>query len=184
MIKIMAYGVANLAKIKNDNHVFSFQSSTDALENGFIVFKGGLVSGEKEIYTAVKPLTASLNTESVYLIKAPEINYDESSYSKKQLGQFRTEANVPTRGYEIGKNDIIEISYDALTLLGADATVGNFLIAQNNSYKLAESASDAGTAKFSAKILEIKTIGTLQYVGGNGQVGNQYKMVVAEVIRN
>lgn len=180
----MAYGVANLAKIKNDNHVFSFLSATDALENGHVVFKGGLVSGEKEIYTAVKPLTAALITDSVYIIKAPEINYDESSYAKKQLGAFRTEANAPARGYEIGKNDIVEISYDALTLLLTDAVVGNFLIAQNASHKLAESATDLGTATFSAKIIEIKTMGTLQYVGGNGQVGNQYKMVVAEVIRN
>jgi hypothetical protein len=180
----MAYGICNLAKVKNDSHVFSFQSATDALENGHVVFKGGLVSGEKEIYTAVKPLTAALTTDSVYIIKAPEINYDESSYAKKQLGAFRTEINIPARGYEIGKNDIVEISYDALTLLAADAVVGNFLIAQNNSHKLAESATDAGTAKFSAKILEVKTIGTMQYVGSNGQIGNQYKMVVAEVVRN
>jgi hypothetical protein len=180
----MAYGVCNLAKVKNDAHVFSFLSTTTALENGQVVFKGGLVSGEKEIYTAVQPTTAALPTESVYIIKAPEINYDESSYVKKQLGQFRTEANVPARGYEVGKNDIVEISYDALTLLAADAVVGNFLIAANASNKLAESATDAGTAKFAAKILEIKTIGTMQYVGGNGQIGNQYKMVVAEVVRN
>jgi hypothetical protein len=180
----MAYGVANLAKIKNDNHVFSFLSATSALENGFVVMKGDLVEGETEIYTAVQPATANLTTDSVYLIKAPEINYDESSYTKKQLGAFRTEANNPARGYEIGKNDIVEISYDALTLLDTDATVGNFLIAADKSNKLAESATDAGTAKFAAKILEIKTIGTLQYVGGNGQIGNQYKMVVAEVIRN
>jgi hypothetical protein len=180
----MAYGVCNLAKVKNDNHVFSFLSATDALENGFVVFKGDLVKDEKEIYTAVQPTTAALTTDSVYVIKAPEINYDESSYTKKQLGAFRTEAKVPARGYEVGKNDIIEISYDALTLLANDAVVGNFLIAQDTSYKLAEAEADAGTAKFVAKIIEIKTIGTMQYVGGNGQIGNQYKMVVAEVIRN
>lgn len=180
----MAYGICNLAKVKNDSHVFSFLSATDALENGQVVFKGGLVSGETEIYTAVKPLTATLVTDSVYIIKAPEINYDESSYAKRQLGQFRTEINVPARGYEVGKNDIVEISYDALTLLLTDAVVGNFLIAQNSSHKLAESATDLGTAKFSAKILEIRTVGTMQYVGSNGQIGNQYKMVVAEIVRN
>lgn len=177
------YGVCNLAKIKNSNHVYSFKSA-DALENGFIVFKGDLVSGEREIYTAVKPATAKLTTDSAFIIKAPEILYDESSYTKKQLGAFRTEANIPARGYELVKDDIINVSYDALTLLSTDAVVGNFLIAANDSYKLTESATDAGTAKFVAKILEIKTIGTLQYVGSNGATGNQYKMVVAEIVRN
>lgn len=178
----MANSICNLAKVKSRKigHIYNVKSA-DVLQNGFVVFIGDIVSGEKEIYTAVKPLTADLTAKSAHIIYMDEINYDESSYAKKQLGQFSIAANVPCRAYELNVGDVVEISYDGLTLLASDAVVGNYLIAANTSYKLAEAAS-AGTAKTALKIEEVKTVGNLTYVGDGGQVGNQYKMVVARVM--
>jgi hypothetical protein len=178
----MANSILNLAKVKSRKigHIYNVQSA-DALQNGFVVFIGDRVTGENEIYTAVKPLTADLTGKSAHIIFSDEILYDESTYKNHQLGAFSIPANTPTKAYELNIGDVVEISYDGLTLLSTDAVVGNVLIAQNNSFKLAE-ATTAGTNKTVLKIEEVKTVGTMQYVGSNGQVGNQYKMVVARVL--
>jgi hypothetical protein len=175
-------GYIQKGKARTAGHVYSVQS-TEALQNGFITFKGDLVEGEREIYTAKKPATADLGNDAALFIQAPEINYDESTLDKAQFGAFGIEANTPARAYDLYVGDIIEISTDGLTILSTDAVVGNYLIPQDGSYKLAESET-VGTTKFTAKIIEVRTNGTLTYVGSNGRVGNQYKLVVAEVVKN
>lgn len=181
----MAYSIANLANVKSKKcgHILNVVSS-DALENGFIVFAGDNVTGESELRSAVKPATAKLTTDSAYLVYSDEILYDESTYKKKQLGAFNIAANTPTKAYELNVNDEIEISYDGLTLLSTDAVVGNYVIAANNSYKMTESETLTGAEVFAGVITAIKTVGTLQYVGSDGQVGNQYKMVTIRIIKN
>jgi hypothetical protein len=174
--------VANLAKVKSRKigHIYNVQINEE-LQNGFVGIVGDLVSGESELRQLNKFATATIPTASACLIFMDEINYDESTYVNKQLGQFSISANTPARAYELNVGDEVEISYDGLTLLGADAVVGNVLIPADASLKLTEAAS-AGTAKTVLKIEAVKSVGTLQYVGSNGQVGNQYKMVVARVL--
>lgn len=181
----MAKSIVNLAKVKSQRtgHVLHVISA-DELENGFIVFAGDNVEGESELRDATKPTTDAIATDSAYLVYNDEILYDESTYAKKQLGQFSIPAGIPARAYELAKEDEFEVSYDGLTLLADDAVVGNVLVVANGSYKLKELATPAGTEKFVAKIIAVKTVGTMAYVGSNGQVGNQYKMAVARVEKN
>lgn len=178
----MANSVLNLAKVKSRSigHIYNVQVNEE-LQNGFVGYVGDLVSGEDEIYKLEKFATATIPTKSAVIIYMDEILYDESTYVKKQLGQFSIPANTPAKGYELHEGDVVDISYAGVTLIGADVVEGNYLIPANGSFKLAEVA-DPTTAKTVLKVEGTKTIGTLQYVGSNGQIGNQYKMIIAKVV--
>ncbi|HEY8888936.1 MAG TPA: hypothetical protein VIM70_01580 [Clostridium sp.] len=178
----MANSICDLVKVKSRKigHIYNVKNAT-VLQNGFVGIVGNIVSGEQEVYDLNQFATATIPTATAVMVYMDEILYDESTYTKKQLGQFSIEANTICKGYELNVGDVVEISYDGVTLLATDAVVGNFLIAANASYKLAEIAA-SGTAKTVLKIEAVETVGLMTYVGSNGQVGNTYKKIRARVL--
>ena len=178
----MANSILNLAKVKSRKigHIYNVKNAL-ALQNGFVGYVGEIVAGEQEIYDLTQFETATLPTKSAVMVYMDEILYDESTYTLKQLGQFSIEAGSICRGYELNVGDVVEISYDGVTLLAADAVVGNVLIPANASFKLVE-ATVVGTSKTAFKIEAVETVGVMTYVGSNGQIGNTYKKIRARVL--
>ena len=65
------YGVVETTKITEP--CFDFKAVND-IENGSVVKKGNIVTGEKAIYTAEVPAV----TDEVYLVANPAWSYDDS----------------------------------------------------------------------------------------------------------
>lgn len=159
-------------------HIHNVVINDLELENGFVVKLGDFLTGERELREALVPTGAE---DKVVLISHPEVMYDESKLSSNSLQKFYREEGQATRAMDLTAGDIISISKEGLTLLGADAVVGNYVIPQAGSAKLAESATVAGTEGFVGKIIGNEPIGTATMVGEAGSVSRVIDFVVIEV---
>ena len=101
--------IANLRKS------FKYQpSSVDtAIENGNLVKIGGLIDGEREVYTSTTP-AADTALSDLLLVTTPEVLADER---KKNLSDFRNEAGDICTGDKLKSGDIF-----SLTVEGFDGT--------------------------------------------------------------
>ncbi|WP_310877156.1 hypothetical protein [Priestia megaterium] len=181
----MAHSAVRLDKVRSvyDGHLESLRHETLDIDNGSVVMVGDFLEGEREVRKAVVPATATIDTTPLVLVSAPEINYSEYRTVDGALGAVTNEKQFPFRAYRLEKGDIFSVSKDALTLIGASAVNGNYVVAQNGSVKLKETATK-GTEKFVGKIVATEAIGTATFVGANGSVGRVTELVVIEVIQN
>lgn len=181
----MVNAVVRLDKVKSvySGHIFSVEAP-ETLQNGFVAHLKGLKAGEREIYELDKPTTASISKKGLVLIANPAINYDESKMSSASEQNYQIKAGEIVRAYELNPHDIFSVSKEGIDLIGADPVAGNYVVAQNNSFKLKEVASLAGTEKFVGKIVRKDTIGTTTVAGAAGSVGRIIEYVVIEVIKN
>lgn len=155
---------------------FSF-ISTVSLDNGMLVARGDLATGEREIYNAVFDIA-----KPAYLVLNPAWQYDDSTYCKKyDEAYYYIAANTPFRGYELLPGRRYEVSSD----ICSDAlTEGDFVIA-NASGKLekAASATNASNA-FVGKVVDVVTHGFTHSTGSAGSVSTAVKTYVIEVVKN
>jgi hypothetical protein len=173
-------GVVRLDKVKSVYHGNIWSVVHNAvLENGFVVKRGTLKTGERELYNVATPTAGD---GDLALIAAAEVVYDNRFMKDNALGNFSTPAGTAVRAYEIAKGDIISISYDALTLLGAAPVVGNYVVAQAG-LKLKEAAA-VTTEKFQGKIIALEQIGVPTVVGQAGVIQRVTKFAVIEVLAN
>lgn len=181
----MANAVVRLDKVKSvyTGHIFSVEAPED-LQNGFVGHLGNLKAGEREIYTLEKPATASISQKGLVLIANPAINYDESRMSNVSEQNYSIAAGEVVRAYELHTRDIFSVSKEGIDLIGTDPVAGNYVVAQNGSFKLKEVSSLAGTEKFVGKIVRKDTIGTTTVVGAAGAIGHVIDYVVIEVVKN
>jgi hypothetical protein len=181
-------GIVRLDKVKSVKcgHIYNVQNDAE-LDNGSVGYIGALLDGEREIYALEQFTTEKIATESIVLVAAPEIVYDESTYAKKKLSAFVNPAKTPVRAYELVAHDIFSVSDDMVTAIDDTddvVAVDNNVVAQNASFKLAEIATLAGTEKFVGKIIDVETIGTTVPVGAGGNVGTTTNLIAIEVIKN
>jgi hypothetical protein len=173
-------GVVRLDKVKSIYHGNIFSVVHNAvLENGFVVTRGALKSGERELYAVAVPTAGA---GDLAIIAAPEVVVDNRFIKDNALENFSTPANTPVRAYELAKGDIVSISYDALTLLGSAPVVNNYVVAQAG-LKLKEAAS-VTTEKFQGKIIGLEQIGVPTVVGQSGVIQRITKFAVIEVLSN
>lgn len=173
-------GVVRLDKVKSIYHGNIFSVVHNAiLENGFLVKRGTLKSGERELYNVAVPTAGS---GDLAIISAPEVVIDNRFLGNNALENSSTAAGVAVRAYEISKGDIISISYDALTLLSTVPVVGNYVVAQAG-LKLKEAAA-VTTELFVGKIIALEQLGVSTVVGQAGVVQRLTKFAVIEVISN
>lgn len=80
------------------------------IENGNVVCVGGLMAGEREIFTATAP-AADTAINKIALIASVEVMYDER---KKNLDEFINEAGKACRAYRLHSGMIFSVTKEAL----------------------------------------------------------------------
>lgn len=88
-----------------------------AIDNGMVVKLDGLLSGEREVYKAVKP-AASTPINEVALVASPEYMVEEHKHS---LTDFTNDASEVSRGYKLVSGDrfgVTEKCFDTKPVVG------------------------------------------------------------------
>lgn len=81
-----------------DARIFSMQSTKD-LQNGAIVGKGDLVTGEREVYNALDDFS-----NGKYLVLNPAWSYDDSRTVNQNEENYINKAGVAFRAYRLEKD--------------------------------------------------------------------------------
>lgn len=131
---------------------FSFQSNVD-VENGAIVGKGDLVTGEDSIYTALDDYS-----DGMYLVANPAWSYDTSHITNQNEENFINEAGIPYRVYKLVKDDKYKIGNTS-----AELEEGNFVEFKDGAYVKSESATKL-------KVVKIEEVGFPYYIGQYGSL--------------
>jgi len=177
-------GIVRLDKVKSCyvGHIYSVQANEE-LQNGFVGHLGELIDGEREVYSLVKPTTESIKKDTIVLIANPEINYEERTMNDYALENYSIPANEASKAYELNKTDIFSVSDDMVDVIDKSngAKKGNYVVAQDGSFKLKEVESLDGTEVFVAKILPLETIGTTTVIGMPGHIGRMTKFIPVQI---
>lgn len=188
----MAYGVVHTTNISG--RCFDFQATSD-MENGSVVTNGGLVTGERNIYMANTPATATLATDKAYLVANPAWNYDDCSVMNQNDDHYINKAGMPFRAYELREHDKFKVT-DYSIEKTADFAVGQFVGLADGSHKLKASAAAPTDSAFVGKVIAIDALdfayaigsaGTALTIGGESMgsvVDGGAKMVLIEVLKN
>ena len=78
--------------------LFSLQSTKD-LQNGAVVGKGDLVTGEREIYNAIDEVT-----DGKYLVANPAFSYDDSRLVNQNEENYINKKGIAFRAYRLEKD--------------------------------------------------------------------------------
>lgn len=177
--------VVRLDKVKSiyGGHIFSVKAPEE-LQNGFVGHLGNLLPEEREVYGLQKPATATIAEKGIVLIAHSPINYDESKMSSASEQNYKIEEGEVVRAYEIHEKDIFSVTKEGVDLIGAEPVAGNFIVAQNGSFKLKEVATLTGTEAFVGKIVRKDVLGTKTVTGQAGVVFRALEYVVIEVVKN
>lgn len=105
--------------------IFSLQSTKD-IQNGAIVGKGDLVTGESQIYTALDD-----TTDGMYLALNPAWSYKKGATEQNEEN-YVNKANMPFRAYRLEKDMKFKIYNISETFavgdaVKYDATAGNYV---------------------------------------------------------
>lgn len=150
----------------------SFQSTTD-IENGMLIAKGDLVTGEKDIYSANVPTTA----DEVYLVANPAWSYDDSSAASQNEENFINKAGVAFRGYQLKKDNKFKIYSTAITPITSgseesatvtDVAVGQYITVDGSTHK-PKAVATKPSSGFVGKVIAVEEIGFPYCVGSLGQ---------------
>lgn len=170
----------------------SFQATAD-IENGMLISKGSLVTGETDIYVAGVPTT----TDEVYLVDTPAWSYDDYRMTNQNEENFINKANRPFRGRQLKKDNKFTIYNTAITPIDSDTAVaiGQYITVDGTTNKPTASAS-APAAGFYGIVTDIKELGFPYCVGSAGTevtidgesmgnvVDNRVTKVTIEVVKN
>ncbi|CAB1252187.1 conserved protein of unknown function [Ruminococcaceae bacterium BL-6] len=124
------------------------------LDNGNIVALSGLMAGEREIYKAVAPATA---TRDILLACGVELMYDESTYHG--LEDYQNEAGKPFRAIALQSGDTFSATVEAFD---STPVVGNYVTVAAGSTKLTIKA-EVTTETVLGKIVAIDVVGPDTY---------------------
>ena len=148
----------------------SFQATTD-IENGMLIAKGDLVTGEKDIYTANVPTTA----DEVYLVANPAWSYDDSSVTSQNEENFINKAGIAFRGYQLKKDNKFKIYSTAITPISSDenatttdVAVGQYITIDGSTNK-PKAVATKPSSGFVGKVIAVEEIGFPYCVGSLGQ---------------
>ena len=160
----MAHGVVRTDKMfgtENRTGLWTVKylpSDTEtAVDNGNVVVRGALVTGEREIYKATTPATTTA-LEDVVLVATPEVEYDARKYA---IDEFENKAGALIRGYSLKPGCIFSVTKDALAGLSTPA-VGNLVELQAGTKLKVVSSATSNTTQV-GKIIAIETVGRFTY---------------------
>lgn len=144
--------------------LFSLQATKD-IQNGAIVGKGDLVTGEREIYNALDDFS-----KGKYLVANPAWSYDDSRLINQNEENFINKANVAFRAYRLEKDMKYKIYNIDETFV-----VGDYVEYNATTGKYEKDSSNAS----GLKVVAIEEVGFPYCIGSIGaQVvgdsGNEY----------
>lgn len=152
----MSYAVVTREKMQSEwdaSKLVSLKyqlSGTDApIENGHVAVLGTLIDGQREVYTAQKPIPATPISKLV-LITTPEVLCDPT---KKSLSDFRNEAGDTARGDRLMSGDIFSLTKEGLD--AAEAIVKGDLVELQADTKLKVVKTATSNATQIGTILDI-----------------------------
>lgn len=145
--------------------IFSLQA-TKALQNGAVVGKGSLVTGEREIYTALDAVT-----DGMYLVLNPAWSYDDNRLTDQNEENYVNKAGVPFRAYRLEKDMKYKVYNIAETFEVGDEITYN---AATGKYEEVAAEADA-----SLKVVAVEEVGFPYCIGSIGATvvgdsGNEY----------
>lgn len=117
----MAHGIfisENCSYTKDGSKIRSAVNPGTSLDNGSVVTLSGLVSGERELWTAALG-TATTAKADVWIVNTPEVDYVETPY--KTIKDFYNGVNdsatkkVPMRVVKLEKGDIFGLTAEVLS---------------------------------------------------------------------
>lgn len=160
----MAHGVVRTDKMfgtDNRTGLWTLQylpsNTATAVDNGNVVVRGDLVTGEREIYKASTPTTTTA-LEDVVLVATPEVEYDARKYA---IDEFENKAGALLRGYSLKPGCIFSVTKDALGGSSSPA-VGNLVELQAGTKLKVVASATANTTQV-GKIIAIETVGRFTY---------------------
>lgn len=115
--------------------IFSLQATKD-IQNGAIVGKGDLVSGEDQIYAALDDYT-----DGMYLALNPAWSYDDSRMVNQNEENYVNNADKPFRAYRLEKDMKfkiynIEETFEVGDVVKYDAATGKYAKDDDGSLKV------------------------------------------------
>lgn len=148
------------------NSVCYSLQSTKALENGTVVGKGELVTGEKDIYVAEDD-----STDGMFLVANPAWTYDRYKATDLNEENYINPANMPFRAYKLEK----DMKYKIYNLPdGVAPTKGQFI--QFNAGVI-----EVGGAKL--KVVDVEDFGFPYCIGSAGTANGDYGHAIGDVMK-
>ena len=144
--------------------LFSLQSTKD-LQNGAIVGKGDLVTGEREIYNAIDEVTGGK-----YLVANPAWSYDDSRLVNQNEENYINKKGIAFRAYRLEKDMKYKISNVDETF-----SVGDYVKYNATAGKYEKDSSNAS----GLKVVAVEEVGFPYCIGSIGakvvgDSGNEY----------
>ena len=144
--------------------LFSLQSTKD-LQNGAVVGKGDLVTGEREIYNALDDVT-----DGKYLVANPAFSYDDSRIVNQNEENYINKKGIAFRAYRLEK----DMKYK---IYNVDETfsVGDYVKYNATAGKYEKDSSNAS----GLKVVAVEEVGFPYCIGSIGakvvgDSGNEY----------
>ena len=144
--------------------LFSLQSTKD-LQNGAVVGKGDLVTGEREIYNALDDVT-----DGKYLVANPAFSYDDSRLVNQNEENYINKKGIAFRAYRLEK----DMKYK---IYNVDETfsVGDYVKYNATAGKYEKDSSNAS----GLKVVAVEEVGFPYCIGSIGakvvgDSGNEY----------
>ena len=186
------YGVAVTNRVRSAyvGHLEHVVYDDGDLENGMVCHPGDFKEDEeRQLREAKQPKTATFDSDPILLICDPELRYEEFRTEDAALEKYKIEAGNPARAYRLEVGDIFSVSKNMVDALSGDEPeVDNYVVAQNEEWKLGENDGTSGDFyddyRFVGKIIRKDTLGTEFVIGSDGTVGRKLDMVVIEVVQN
>lgn len=129
---------------------FSLQSTSD-IQNGAIVGKGDLITGEKSVYAALDDYT-----DGMYLVSHPAWSYKDGSLTDQNEENFINKAGVAFRAYELKKDRKFKIGNVPVTL-----KKGDYVKFENGAYAKSTDAT-------ALQVVDVEEIGFPYCIGSAG----------------
>lgn len=128
-----------------------------AIENGNVLKRGALISGEREVFAGSVPAAGDA-LEDIVLVATPEVMYDERL---RNLDDFINEAGKICRAYHLRKGDIFSVTKEALA--GAETPAVGNIVELKADTKLNVVASLTADSTQVGKIIAIDVVGKYTY---------------------
>lgn len=159
----MAYNVVETTNLYGSK-ALSFQATTD-IENGFLIAKGDLVTGETEVYTAKVPTV----TDEVYLVANPAWSYNDDRATDQNEENFINKKGIAFRGRQLKKDNKFKVySYGIIPITeGTPIAEGQFITIDGTTHK-PKAVATAPESGFYGKVTAVDTIGFPYCVGSLG----------------
>lgn len=161
-----------------------------AVENGSVVAKGELVTGERNIYNATVPTAGS----EVFLVADPCTPYDDKPLIKMNEDQYIIPANKPFRVYGLldinhDRFGVMDYGVTAAQSSGTDLApaIGDYIGVDGTTMKLKNfgtTSPTVSTTGFIGKIIEIEDQTYKRITGSGGTQTMGGKRLIIEVIKN